>query len=74
MELSCTAPRIFGPVISSLFYDYRTSVGAYPKWQAWMRETFFVSRASLPYGVKVKSWLVASPPEISTGAGDDLVV
>jgi pimeloyl-ACP methyl ester carboxylesterase len=23
---------------SDLFYDYRTNVGAYPKWQAWMRE------------------------------------
>ena len=28
---------------------------------------------AVPYGVKVKSWLVASPPEISTGARDDLV-
>jgi hypothetical protein len=27
----------------------------------------------LPYGVKEKSWLVASPPEISTGERDDLV-
>jgi hypothetical protein len=24
---------------SNLFYDYRTNVDAYPKWQAWMRET-----------------------------------
>jgi pimeloyl-ACP methyl ester carboxylesterase len=23
---------------SELFYDYRTNVEAYPKWQAWMRE------------------------------------
>src|SRR5439155_3092096 len=23
---------------SYLFYDYRTNVDAYPKWQAWMRE------------------------------------
>ena len=23
---------------SDLFYDYRTNVEAYPKWQAWMRE------------------------------------
>ena len=23
---------------SDLFYDYRTNVAAYPKWQAWMRE------------------------------------
>src|SRR4029079_6551260 len=23
---------------SVLFYDYRTNVDAYPKWQAWMRE------------------------------------
>jgi pimeloyl-ACP methyl ester carboxylesterase len=23
---------------SDLFYDYRTNVDAYPKWQAWMRE------------------------------------
>jgi pimeloyl-ACP methyl ester carboxylesterase len=24
---------------SDLFYDYRTNVDAYPKWQAWMRKT-----------------------------------
>jgi len=24
---------------SDLFYDYRTNVASYPKWQAWMRET-----------------------------------
>jgi pimeloyl-ACP methyl ester carboxylesterase len=24
---------------SDLFYDYRTNVESYPKWQAWMRET-----------------------------------
>jgi pimeloyl-ACP methyl ester carboxylesterase len=24
---------------SDLFYDYRTNVDAYPKWQAWMRQT-----------------------------------
>ena len=24
---------------SDLFYDYRTNVDAYPRWQAWMRET-----------------------------------
>jgi pimeloyl-ACP methyl ester carboxylesterase len=24
---------------SDLFYDYRTNVDAYPKWQKWMRET-----------------------------------
>jgi pimeloyl-ACP methyl ester carboxylesterase len=24
---------------TDLFYDYRTNVAAYPKWQAWMRET-----------------------------------
>jgi pimeloyl-ACP methyl ester carboxylesterase len=24
---------------SDLFYDYRTNVEAYPRWQAWMRET-----------------------------------
>ena len=23
---------------SELFYDYRTNVAAYPKWQAWLRE------------------------------------
>jgi len=28
---------------------------------------------ALPYGVKVKSWLVTSPPEISTGARDDFI-
>jgi len=24
---------------SDIFYDYRTNVGAYPKWQAWMRKS-----------------------------------
>ena len=24
---------------SDLFYDYRTNVDSYPKWQAWMRDT-----------------------------------
>src|SRR5256885_15663900 len=24
---------------SDLFYDYRTNVDAYPKWQAWMKKT-----------------------------------
>jgi pimeloyl-ACP methyl ester carboxylesterase len=28
-----------GEIQSDLFYDYRTNVDAYPKWQAWMRET-----------------------------------
>jgi len=23
---------------SDLFYDYRTNIDSYPKWQAWMRE------------------------------------
>jgi pimeloyl-ACP methyl ester carboxylesterase len=27
-----------GDVQSDLFYDYRTNVDAYPKWQAWLRE------------------------------------
>lgn len=27
-----------GDIQSDLFYDYRTNVAAYPKWQAWMRE------------------------------------
>ena len=27
-----------GDIQSDLFYDYRTNVDAYPKWQAWMRE------------------------------------
>jgi pimeloyl-ACP methyl ester carboxylesterase len=26
-----------GDIQSDLFYDYRTNVDAYPKWQAWMR-------------------------------------
>ena len=25
-------------ILSDLFYDYRTNVNAYPKWQAWMLE------------------------------------
>ena len=27
-----------GDIQSEIFYDYRTNVDAYPKWQAWMRE------------------------------------
>ena len=27
-----------GDIQSDLFYDYRTNVDAYPKWQSWMRE------------------------------------
>ena len=27
-----------GEIQSDLFYDYRTNVDAYPKWQAWMKE------------------------------------
>ena len=27
-----------GEIQTDLFYDYRTNVDAYPKWQAWMRE------------------------------------
>ena len=27
-----------GDIQTDLFYDYRTNVDAYPKWQAWMRE------------------------------------
>jgi pimeloyl-ACP methyl ester carboxylesterase len=27
-----------GQIQSDLFYDYRTNVDAYPKWQAWMHE------------------------------------
>jgi pimeloyl-ACP methyl ester carboxylesterase len=28
-----------GDIQSDLFYDYRTNVDAYPKWQAWMQKT-----------------------------------
>jgi pimeloyl-ACP methyl ester carboxylesterase len=28
-----------GQIQSDLFYDYRTNVGNYPKWQAWMQKT-----------------------------------
>ena len=27
-----------GDIQTDLFYDYRTNLEAYPKWQAWMRE------------------------------------
>ena len=33
---------------SDLFYDYRTNVDAYPKWQAWMREN--AAAAARPLG------------------------
>jgi hypothetical protein len=40
--------QLFGPeeaklsAEDDLFYDYRTNVDAYPKWQAWMRENSLV--------------------------------
>jgi pimeloyl-ACP methyl ester carboxylesterase len=34
-----------GDIQSELFYDYRTNVEAYPKWQAWMRESAAMCRA-----------------------------
>jgi pimeloyl-ACP methyl ester carboxylesterase len=35
----CCGPVIDYPHQSDLFYDYRTNVDAYPKWQAWMQKT-----------------------------------
>jgi pimeloyl-ACP methyl ester carboxylesterase len=37
---------------SDLFYDYRTNVDAYPKWQAWMREK--QPRLLVIWGMKVR--------------------
>jgi pimeloyl-ACP methyl ester carboxylesterase len=28
-----------GDIQADLFYDYRTNVAGYPKWQAWLRQT-----------------------------------
>jgi pimeloyl-ACP methyl ester carboxylesterase len=46
LRTSSTLPREFyflnqpgqGDIQVDLFYDYRTNVDSYPKWQAWMRE------------------------------------
>ena len=45
---------------SDLFYDYRTNVEAYPKWQAWMREK--QPRLLVLWG-KYESSFVPSEPE-----------
>jgi pimeloyl-ACP methyl ester carboxylesterase len=45
---------------SDLFYDYRTNVDAYPKWQAWMREN--QPRLLVIWG-KYESSFDASEPE-----------
>ena len=37
-EFAFLSQPIQADIQSDLFYDYRTNVDAYPKWQAWMRE------------------------------------
>lgn len=37
-EFAFLSKPVQDDIQSDLFYDYRTNVGAYPKWQAWMRE------------------------------------
>lgn len=37
-EFAFLSQPVQGDIQSDLFYDYRTNVEAYPKWQAWMRE------------------------------------
>jgi pimeloyl-ACP methyl ester carboxylesterase len=37
-EFAFLSQPVQGDIQSDLFYDYRTNVDAYPKWQAWMRE------------------------------------
>ncbi len=37
-ECYFSQPARQAEIQSDLFYDYRTNVDAYPKWQAWMRE------------------------------------
>ena len=38
-EYAFLSQPIQADIQSDLFYDYRTNVEAYPRWQAWMRET-----------------------------------
>ena len=37
-EFAFLSKRVQADIQSDLFYDYRTNVDSYPKWQAWMRE------------------------------------
>jgi pimeloyl-ACP methyl ester carboxylesterase len=37
-EFAFLSQPVQAQIQSDLFYDYRTNVDAYPKWQAWMRE------------------------------------
>ena len=37
MNLAFSSQPGQAEIQSNLFYDYRTNVDAYPKWQAWMR-------------------------------------
>jgi pimeloyl-ACP methyl ester carboxylesterase len=37
-EFAFLSQPVQGDIQTELFYDYRTNVDAYPKWQAWMRE------------------------------------
>jgi pimeloyl-ACP methyl ester carboxylesterase len=37
-EFAFLSTPVQAEIQSDLFYDYRTNVEAYPKWQAWMRE------------------------------------
>jgi pimeloyl-ACP methyl ester carboxylesterase len=45
---------------SDLFYDYRTNVEAYPKWQEWMHKT--QPRLLVIWG-KYELWFNSSEPE-----------
>lgn len=38
-EYAFLSQPVQGDIQSDLFYDYRTNLEEYPKWQAWMRET-----------------------------------
>jgi hypothetical protein len=50
---------------SDLFYDYRTNVEAYPKWQAWMREKQRRRARSLSPGMCRTRRFTFSTPGIS---------
>src|SRR3989449_1646102 len=56
---------------SDLFYDYRTNVEAYPKWQAWMRKT--QPRLLVIWG-KYDLSFDRSEPEAYRRAGQDALV
>ena len=46
---------------TDLFYDYRTNVAAYPKWQAWLQKT----RPQLPSGASTIPRSISASPNVT---------